>query len=335
MDSLTQFLLGASVSGALLGPRLGAKALLIGGVVGTLPDLDSFVPMGNAIDDMTHHRGPSHSVLVQTAFAPVIAWAIGRVVPAAGERPWRLLATVWLCLVTHAILDSLTTYGTQILWPLPVDAPAAFSSVFIIDPVYSLLLLAGVLSLFFLRARRARAVAVNRTLLVAATLYLAAGAAGHLIVRAEAAEHPAFTDRRVFVQPTPFNILFWQVLGIDRNSMVVGTVSPWSSCPIDNLETFDRNAEPPPGLEPSASVRRLEWFTDGFFAYQERDGGVRIADLRIGYAPNLVFVFEFARRIDGGYSEIDPVQVDADSPRSEQVADLLADAVESLNGCAA
>ena len=67
MDSITQFLLGASVASATLGTRLGARALLIGGVIGTLPDLDSFIPMGNAIDTMTYHRGFSHSVLVQTA----------------------------------------------------------------------------------------------------------------------------------------------------------------------------------------------------------------------------------------------------------------------------
>ena len=57
MDSVTQFLLGASVSGAVIGPKMGIRALLIGGVVATLPDLDAFVPMGNVIDTMTHHRG--------------------------------------------------------------------------------------------------------------------------------------------------------------------------------------------------------------------------------------------------------------------------------------
>ena len=43
MDSITQFALGAAVSGVLLGPKIGArKAVLLGGVLGTLPDLDTF-----------------------------------------------------------------------------------------------------------------------------------------------------------------------------------------------------------------------------------------------------------------------------------------------------
>ena len=40
MDSLSQLLLGAAVAELTLGRKLGNKALLIGIVAGTLPDLD-------------------------------------------------------------------------------------------------------------------------------------------------------------------------------------------------------------------------------------------------------------------------------------------------------
>lgn len=49
-----------------------------------------------------------------------------------------------LALVTHPLLDALTVYGTQLWWPLP-PSPTRWSSVFIIDPLYTLpLLVAGV-----------------------------------------------------------------------------------------------------------------------------------------------------------------------------------------------
>ncbi len=333
MDSLTQFLLGASVSGAILGPRLGGRALLIGGLVGTMPDLDSFIPMGNAIDDMTYHRGASHSVLVQTAVAPLIALAVRKVVP--DTRPYfkLLLLTVWLCLVTHSILDSLTTYGTQIFWPLEIGPPVAFSTVFIIDPFYSLLLLAGVLTLAVWRSNRARAVKTNRFLLLLSIAYLGAGATGHMVVKARAEADPAFQGRRVFVQPTPFNILMWQALGVDENSYVTGLISPWTSCGFAGYSTHLRLPDPPNGLAPSPSVRRLEWFTNGFYSYQSAGDRLRIADLRIGYAPSLVFVFDYAERNGSGFEEIEPVQVDDESPRSEQVKDLLASAAVTLDDC--
>ncbi|NBS25266.1 MAG: metal-dependent hydrolase, partial [Gammaproteobacteria bacterium] len=44
MDSVTQFALGASIGEAALGRKIGNRAALAGGIVATLPDLDSFIP---------------------------------------------------------------------------------------------------------------------------------------------------------------------------------------------------------------------------------------------------------------------------------------------------
>ncbi|XOT98672.1 metal-dependent hydrolase, partial [Alcaligenes pakistanensis] len=43
-------------------------------------------------------------------------------------------------LITHPLLDAFTSYGTQLLWPLAAT-PATWSSIFIIDPLYTLPLL--------------------------------------------------------------------------------------------------------------------------------------------------------------------------------------------------
>lgn len=335
MDSATQFLLGACISGATLGPRLGGRALLIGGLVATLPDLDSFIPMGNDIDNMTYHRGFSHSVLVQTVAAPAVAYAVTRLVRDTREAFRPVLLTVWLCLVTHAILDSLTTYGTQIFWPLEVAAPAAWPAVFIIDPAYTLLLLAGVLCLWLMRRNRVRGVRVARVFLAVSTVYLGLGLAGNLVVRAKAEGHPDMQGMRVFVQPTPFNILFWQVLAVDETHYVTGLTSPMLSCPISNLARHQRMAEAPRGFQPSDSVRRLEWFTDGFYTYQDRGDSIVIADLRIGYHPDFVFSFEIARAGSDSVAAIEPTQIGPATPRSESVGTIIARASQGMDRCTA
>ncbi|MGI9384731.1 MAG: metal-dependent hydrolase [Methyloligellaceae bacterium] len=335
MDSATQFLLGASVSGAMLGNKLGARALLIGGLVATLPDLDSFVPMGNDIDNMTYHRGFSHSVLVQTAVAPAIAFAVARLVPGAREHGKPLLLTIWLCLVTHSLLDSLTTYGTQILWPLDAGPPFAFPSVFIIDPLYTGLLLAGVLAMFFLRGRIERGVRANRVLLLVSALYLGLGMPGHLIVRARAEAHPAFQGKPVHVQPTPFNILFWQVLAVDEKQYLTGLTSLLPTCSISQITSHERLANAPSGFDPSQSVRRLEWFTDGFYTYRNTGDAVSITDLRIGYHPFFVFSFDIARQQASGYARVRPTQVGVGPSGPERVQGLLSLATQSLERCSA
>jgi len=322
MDSVTQFLLGASVAGATLGPKLGARALLIGGVVGTLPDLDSLVSMGNAIDDMTYHRGVTHSLLVQTAVAPIIAYGVAWVVRDARDHWRRLLLTVWLCLTTHALLDSLTTYGTQLFWPLQLGPPVALPAVFIIDPVYSLLLLTGILAFLVWRRQRQRGVAAVRMLLAASTVYLGLGLTAHALVRDRAEAHPAFAGTTVHVQPAPFNILFWQVLGVNGREYVSAITGVPGACPMAALSRHPRLAAPPDGIEPTASVRRLEWFTDGFFSYVNGAGTLRITDLRIGFHPSFIFSFEIARQNDDALEPVEPVLRRPARPRAELIGDL-------------
>ena len=65
MDSLTQIVLGAAVGEAVLGRKIGNKAILWGAIAGTIPDLDVLSKL--FVDDVTAnewHRGFSHSILL-------------------------------------------------------------------------------------------------------------------------------------------------------------------------------------------------------------------------------------------------------------------------------
>jgi inner membrane protein len=335
MDSVTQFLLGASVSGAVIGPKMGIRALLIGGIVATLPDLDAFVPMGNAIDTMTHHRGATHSVLMQTLAAPVIAFAVSRFVADARANGKLFLLTVWLCLVTHSLLDSLTTYGTQILWPLEIGTPAAYASVFIIDPLYSVLVLVGLALFLVWRRQPVRAVRGNRLLLLAATIYLGLGMVGHGVVMARAKADPAFAGLSLQVQPTPFNIVVWQVLGIADDRYVVGLTNLTHACPISSVSAHPRLAKPPAGLSRTPSVQRFEWFTDGFYSYQERPGRITVTDLRLGFHPNFAFSFDIAEHDGDKVMPIEPRRVALSAPRTTLIKTVMAEIGRTFRSCPA
>jgi len=64
LDSVTQLTFGAALGEAVLGPKVGRKAMLWGAVLGTLPDLDIFIPLGGPVDDFVYHRGFSHSLIL-------------------------------------------------------------------------------------------------------------------------------------------------------------------------------------------------------------------------------------------------------------------------------
>jgi len=78
MDSLTQMVLGAAVGEAVLGKKLGNRAMVWGGIAGTIPDLDvianSFL---SPIDALAFHRGITHSFV----FVILTALLLGRIVP--------------------------------------------------------------------------------------------------------------------------------------------------------------------------------------------------------------------------------------------------------------
>lgn len=313
MDSITQFLLGASVSAVLLGPRHGVKAALIGGALATLPDLDTLIAQENVIESVTRHRGFSHSLIVQTALSPVIALGLTKLFRRENFSYPRLLLTVWLCLITHSLLDTLTTYGTQIFWPLEAGPPAALPSIFIIDPVYTITLLIGFIAyLIFVRRRPQRASRFARGALALATVYLGLGLMGHQFVLHRAMADPALQGKKIHVQPTPFNILYWQVLAVDDRNYYAAVTSLLRRCDALEVTRYPRVASTGKlqfaGSEVALtpSIKRYEWFTDGFYTYRETDAGLMLTDLRIGFAPMFPFSFKVAEVTSSGLKLITP-----------------------------
>ncbi|MGH1405102.1 MAG: metal-dependent hydrolase [Rhodomicrobiaceae bacterium] len=305
MDSVSQFVLGSTVAAVLLGPKLGLRAVALGGVVATLPDLDSFLPFDNALDSVTYHRGFSHSLFVQTAVSPFIAAFANFIFKNERISYSFMLLTVWLCLITHSLLDSLTTYGTQIFWPLDVGSPIAFPSVFIIDPIYTLTLLIGVIGfLFLIRKKQASAQKLVQVCLALSSFYLFLGMSAHLYVKSKASEHPQLVGKRIHVQPTPFNILYWQVLAVDDRKFYTAATSVLSGCSDLDLKSYPRLTQLPDHFakqELPQSVKRFEWFTNGFYTYQNSDQGLKISDLRIGFAPFYPFSYVFGKATNSGF----------------------------------
>ena len=145
MDSVTQFALGATIGVATLSHKVGArKAAVAGGLIATLPDLDVLVRFDDPVDQFILHRGPTHSLFVQTLAAPVIGEILTRIMPRLRDARWLTWASVWLILTTHALIDAMTIYGTRLFWPFWPD-PVGVGSVFIIDPVYTIPLLVVVI----------------------------------------------------------------------------------------------------------------------------------------------------------------------------------------------
>ena len=79
MDSITQITLGAAVGEAVLGRKVGNRAMLWGAVAGTIPDLDVIANLFmSEIDALAAHRGFSHSITFSVLGAILFGWLIHR-----------------------------------------------------------------------------------------------------------------------------------------------------------------------------------------------------------------------------------------------------------------
>jgi len=76
MDSITQATLGAAIGHAVLGKRMGNKAILVGAIAGTIPDLDilSRLFLNHEVYGLVYHRGITHSIAFTVLAAPLFAW---------------------------------------------------------------------------------------------------------------------------------------------------------------------------------------------------------------------------------------------------------------------
>ncbi|EHJ93756.1 metal-dependent hydrolase [Vreelandella boliviensis] len=296
MDSVTQAALGATIGGVILGQRLGRKAILIGAVLGTLPDLDVALDYGDAVANVTEHRGFSHSLFVLTGLATLLALLCARFAPAKDislPRWWCFFA---LILITHPLLDALTTYGTQLLWPLDF-APAAWPIIFIIDPFYTLpLLLSLGIALVSQRVRKACTWGLAIT-----SVYLMMAAGAKLVVEQRltpALAEQGLEEAPLLIQPTPFNIVLWRATVIDGDRYYESLISVFDDDRQPSLEPLVRNAELETFALASQQGQRLTWFTGPFLRYETRqlEGKETLiaTDIRLGFPGFHPFSFTLA-----------------------------------------
>ncbi|AKO53900.1 hydrolase [Marinobacter psychrophilus] len=294
MDSITQMALGASIAGLVAGKTLGRSVLITGALLGTLPDLDVLIDYGSAVANFTQHRGFSHSLFVLAPLSLLLAALFWRWKPQLGFSRWLLLTA--LVLLTHPILDTFTTYGTQLFWPL--GRPLAISSVFIIDPLYTLPLLAGCAA-FLLRPAAVRVLAAG---LLLSTGYLGWSFAAQQVITERvqpALASAGFADAELLVQPMPFNTVLWRATAIteqQRVEIVTGFLD--GDSPL-MLEYFPRQPELANSVAQLPETRRLEWFTRGFLDYQTRNGEITATDVRLGIPGAHPFTFVLANERDG------------------------------------
>ncbi len=309
MDSLTQFTLGSAIGLVTMGRKIGARrAALSGGILATVPDLDVFLPASDEITAYVTHRGFSHSLLVHAALAPVVGEGLYRLFKGLQEQPrWHVYLIVYLIWSTHALLDAMTTYGTQLFWPISTH-PFSVSSVFIIDPTYTILLLVVTVWALFRRElgtslRKMSVIALSFSTLYLVWTLVAQNIAYNKVV--QAVDAAGIKPDKITMIPMPFNSFLWRGLVVEGDQYHNVYRSVFDQKVTATIHTHPRNLALEEILPDTQPVRDVAGFSQGNYAMRVEDDGILVSDLRMGVTPGYVFTFRVAS-IETGAAEMVP-----------------------------
>jgi inner membrane protein len=288
MDPPTHGLLGATIAQAGFGRPLGWRGVLAGAGIAMAPDLDVIMTASGPMGEWLYHRGWTHALWLAPLLCPAIGWVAARSPEASAPRvrAWTLLFL--LTMLSHPLLDWCTTYGTQLLAPFS-DRRFALDAIAIVDPVYTVLLLAA-LAVGARRRFAGRAAVLTAAMaLVSTTAYLGYGFLlnRQAEVRARAqltAEgwHP--TDVRSY--PTLLQLYLRRIVARRDDKVRVGWLSLWRPHRVA-WESFAEASGPlVEAARRTEEGRVFEWFamgqTTAAIHALDRGSVVEINDLRFG-----------------------------------------------------
>ena len=257
MDSLTQIALGIAVAEVCAGKTLGNRTFLYGAVLGTLPDLDVLVgKFLNPVDGVMIHRGISHSLALFVVLAPLLGYLITKL---ERQRICLLKAAnmVFWCLLTHVVLDMFTSWGTQVLWPLPDRI--AFKTIFVVDPLYTVPLMVALVMVWRSKTEVLRRKYVWRGIAISsAYLALSCGIKLYALNQFEnALQKQQISYDALIVKPTAFNLILWNANVATKEAYLLSDYSLLDSQPIQ-FKMYPKNNALAASLEGNPDFEKLK-----------------------------------------------------------------------------
>ena len=288
MDPISQGALGASLAQSSSGKEKIKAATLFGCFGGLAPDLDIFIfSPTDPLLFLEFHRQFTHSLI----FIPIGALLVTAVLYRWLGKKLSFKESYLFCFLgyaTHGLLDTCTTYGTQLLWPFSIER-FAWNNVSIIDPLFTLPILGLVI---FGVVRRQPWLA--RIAFAWAITYLAFGIVQR--DRADAAGFELAQSRghdpiRLKAKPGFANLLLWKVVYETENEFYVDAVKvglTTKTYPGDRVTKLDVKQHFPwlnPESQQAKDIERFRWFSNDYLAMDPTVKN-RVIDVRYSIVPN-------------------------------------------------
>ncbi|QGW29205.1 metal-dependent hydrolase [Phnomibacter ginsenosidimutans] len=301
MDSLTHIAIGACIGEAMLGKKLGKKAMLWGALANSLPDID-FVAgfwMPTA-EELLAHRGFTHSLLFGLIATPALALAADRL-----HRPHNIRMAQWLLFFgvavgLHLFMDAFNNYG--IGWFEPFNHERiSFNAVYVADPFFSFIPALACGAIWWSKKPAAKRKMWWMMGLLMPALYLVycsfnKWTIDSTVKKAFVQQH--IPHQRYFTTPAPLNNWLWFVVAGNDSGYHVGFRSLFDKTDSIHFEYFPRNQHLLDTIADHTDVQQLIRFSQEFYTVEQWNDSLVFNDLRFGQMlgwqnPRGRFVFHY------------------------------------------
>ncbi|MBN9381566.1 MAG: metal-dependent hydrolase [Chitinophagaceae bacterium] len=285
MDSITHIALGAIIGDALAGRQLGKKAMLLGAVAQSLPDVDFIAGFWlDTAHDVMAHRGITHSLLFVAVVAVLFAWVGRRIWRGAGMSFGHWLLFAALELFIHIFIDAFNAYGTGWFEPFS-HYRVSFNILFVADPFFSIWPGISFLVLLILRrGSRWRGFWIRFGLILSCCYLYYCLLNKYRIDRwaVQSLEAHQIHYKRYFTTPTPLNNWLWYIVAEDSTGYHTGYLSLLTRVRKVQYHYFPRNDSLLNVLRSRGDVRALMRFCQGYYTAEQWGDTLVFNDLRFG-----------------------------------------------------
>jgi inner membrane protein len=285
MDTITHTLLGAAIGEAILGKKIGRKALFYGALMSNLPDIDVLgVLFLSDSKQLLFHRGITHSIFFVILISILLGW-LSKFWFKDHRINWMSWTKLFfITMLSHLLLDSLTCYGLGLFEPFS-NYRLSFNTIFVADPFYTLPLLIGVLVPFIGKRDSKKTLKWNTIGLIISSCYLCFSIVISIYVQnvmEQSMKEQELSFDHFTVTPTPLNTFFWMGYSYDKEGTWIGYYSIFDKTKKIDYFRVDRKDLLLIPFEKDEMLKNLKQLSNENFVITKDGSNLYFNDIRFG-----------------------------------------------------
>lgn len=285
MDSITHIALGACMGDAFAGKQLGKRAMFLGAVAQSVPDIDFVASFWNSTsENLLAHRGFTHSILFALMVTPLLALLAER-----WHRPHNISLKKWILFFgaqafIHLLIDGMNVYGVGWFEPFS-HYRVSYNWIFVADPFFSIWLGIAFVVLLVLKQNHPRRTWWRKFGVGMSAIYLLYCGLNKIKIDSDVKDvfkkqHISYSS--YFTTPTPLNNWLWYVVAANDSGYYIGYRSLFDKERKIDFHFIPRNDSLLKSVNNHEDLQKLIRFSKGYYVVQKWNDTLVFSDIRFG-----------------------------------------------------